>query len=471
VSCAGSGGEALLAVEHDRFDAVLMDLHMPDMDGFEATRRIRALPGNQALPIIALTAAALQQDRANAQAAGMNAHLAKPIDPETLIDLLTHWLAPRVLDAATPGRAAAPMPMAPPPVEPAGVAALSGRVRLDRAGALARMGGDARVLARLLKRFIESHVDTGRLVGEALEAGDTQGAIELLHRLAGAAASLGLSDLGRVASRFEVTLRAPQGEQAVDLYVDGDAPPADTIGALRLQLAEHIELARGLIATELQEHPPRQPRLVLRANGELQETVDAAAALARQAADQAMAKAQATAPYAGLNGTAPDLALPTSAPAATSGANHRGGSNAPRPATTPLPAPELQRSNDASVKEPAHADGAQHDNNGDVMQANPVGHRHSAARRLLNTLETLQPLLRERDLVPRELLEGLELHTEAWAITLDPRAQAGLPGSVADAAEVIDALGQLAEQLDAYDYPQAEQALHQALGHMRKLHA
>lgn len=73
--------------------------------------------------------------------------------------------------------------------------------------------------------------------------------------------------------------------------------------------------------------------------------------------------------------------------------------------------------------------------------------------------------------MPRELLEGLELHTEAWAITLDPRAQAGLPGSVADAAEVIDALGQLAEQLDAYDYPQAEQALHQALGHMRTLHA
>ncbi|MFM2066130.1 MAG: hypothetical protein RLZZ584_1039 [Pseudomonadota bacterium] len=81
VLCAGNGGEALVAVETELVDAVLMDLHMPDMDGFEATRRIRALPGRADLPIIALTAAALQTDRAAAHAAGMNAHLAKPIDP------------------------------------------------------------------------------------------------------------------------------------------------------------------------------------------------------------------------------------------------------------------------------------------------------------------------------------------------------------------------------------------------------
>ncbi|MBK6852263.1 MAG: response regulator [Burkholderiales bacterium] len=469
VSCAGNGGEAMLAVEHERFDAVLMDLHMPDMDGFEATRRIRALPGNQALPIIALTAAALQQDRASAQAAGMNAHLAKPIDPETLIELLIQWLVPREPRSALPGStdtpatpASAPAPRA---ADPARMAPIAGKVRLDRAGALARMGGDAKVLARLLKRFGESHVDTARLVGEALDAGDNNAAIELLHRLAGAAASLGLSDLGRVASRFEVKLRAPAEARAVDLPIDTSAAPGDDAAELRRQLTDHIELAQGLIAAELQDHPARQTRLVLRANGELQDAADAAAAaLARHDVTRQADAALATA----------DLALGNGAVVGAPAPDRSGGAVRPGATTVPVPVPVAAQP--LSPSAPRHdlssGQGAQaqagHDS--DVMQPNPVGRRHSAARRLVGTLEALQPLLRERDLVPRELLEGLEMHTEAWAITLDPRAQAGLPGSVADAAEVIDALGQLAEQLDAYDYPQAEQALHRALGHMRKLH-
>jgi PAS domain S-box-containing protein len=461
VTCAGSGGEALLAVEHERFDAVLMDLHMPDMDGFEATRRIRALPGNQALPIIALTAAALQQDRASAHAAGMNAHLAKPIDPESLIELLVQWLAPREPEPAAPRRIDLPMAAPTRPAEPVRVAALADQVRLDRAGALARMGGDAKVLARLLKRFIDSHVDTGRLVGQALDAGDTDHAIELLHRLAGAAASLGLSDLGRVASRFEVSLHAPEAGDAVALRIDSGAPPGDDIAALRLQLAEHIELARALIEAELRSNPPRQPRLVLRANGELQDAADAAAAaLLRRDADQTQASAQSPASVALSNGAAVDLPSPTVHNGAVAPAG------AAASAAAGAPAHEQGRPVDSSngTRRPASSDD-------DVKLADPSDHRRSSARRLIAILEALQPLLRERDLVPRELLDGLETHTESWAITLDPRAGAGLPGSVADASEVIDTLGQLAEQLDAYDYPRAEQALHQALGHMRKLHA
>jgi HPt (histidine-containing phosphotransfer) domain-containing protein len=311
----------------------------------------------------------------------------------------------------------------------------AGQVRLDREGALARMGGDAKVLARLLKRFIDSHADTGQLVGSALDDNDAVGAIELLHRLAGAAASLGLTDLGRVASRFEVTLRqpAPAAAAAIDLA-------GTEVATLRAELDQHIALAQGLIAAELQRNPARPARLVLRANGELQEAADAAALKAR-------ADALASPP--------PD---PSSAPKATTVSTA-----APGAGTAPTTVTDIKSHTGDAVPPRAGTLSA-------ALMAEGPG-RPAAARRLMGTLEALQPLLRERDLVPRELLEGLERHTEAWAILLDPRAPAGRPGSVSDAAEVIDALGLLSEQLDAYDYPQAEQALQSALHHMRSLHA
>jgi PAS domain S-box-containing protein len=373
VICAGSGGEALAAVETEALDAVLMDLHMPDMDGFEATRRIRALPGRQGLPIIALTAAALQTDRTAAHAAGMNAHLTKPIDPQTLIDLLLQWLAPQRRMA-----------------------------RFDRAEALARMGGDSQVLTRLLRRFMDGHEHSVRIVNEALQRADHPAAIELLHRMAGAAASLGLTDLGRTASRFEVSLRAPEAAAA-----------ADTPDHLSQELADQLDQARALVDAELQQQQQRSAcpaRLVLRPNGELQE--------------------------GGLpsDGTQAGPAPPTAGP--------------------------VEPAADPAGTDPASA-------LADPHQAQRV----ASARRLVNTLEALQPLLREHDLVPRELLDGLERHTEAWAITLDPRAQAGTPGAMADAAVLMETLGVLSDQLDAYDYPQAEQALQLALKQMRSLHA
>jgi HPt (histidine-containing phosphotransfer) domain-containing protein len=312
----------------------------------------------------------------------------------------------------------------------------AGQVRLDREGALARMGGDAKVLARLLKRFIDSHADTGQLVGSALDDNDAVGAIELLHRLAGAAASLGLTDLGRVASRFEVTLRqpAPAAAAAIDLA-------GTEVATLRAELDQHIALAQGLIAAELQRNPARPARLVLRANGELQEAADAAALKAR------------------ANALATPLSDPSGAPKATTVSTAALGAG-----TKPTTVTDI-KSHAADAVPPRAATLSAVD----LMAEGPG--RPAAARRLMGTLEALQPLLRERDLVPRELLEGLERHTEAWAILLDPRAPAGRPGSVSDAAEVIDALGLLSEQLDAYDYPQAEQALQSALHHMRSLHA
>lgn len=88
VTIAHHGGEALEWVGKQAFDAILMDLHMPVMDGFEATRRIRALPAGKNLPIIAMTAAAMQQDRIACFDAGMNDHIAKPLIVRELLECL-----------------------------------------------------------------------------------------------------------------------------------------------------------------------------------------------------------------------------------------------------------------------------------------------------------------------------------------------------------------------------------------------
>ena len=93
VTLAENGVEAVDWVKKTRFDVVLMDMQMPDMDGTQATRLIRQLPQGIGLPIIAMTAAAMESDRQECLAAGMNAHVAKPIDAELLVRTLLAWVS------------------------------------------------------------------------------------------------------------------------------------------------------------------------------------------------------------------------------------------------------------------------------------------------------------------------------------------------------------------------------------------
>src|SRR6185295_111052 len=111
VELAGNGQEALKVVHEKEFDAVLMDLQMPVMDGLQATRSIRAIERLKELPIIAMTASVMAGDRDRCIEVGMNDHISKPISIEQLMSTLARWLPAQ---SAAPAAPAEPAPEAKP---------------------------------------------------------------------------------------------------------------------------------------------------------------------------------------------------------------------------------------------------------------------------------------------------------------------------------------------------------------------
>ncbi|WP_461209443.1 response regulator [Desulfocurvus sp. DL9XJH121] len=211
VTRAGNGREALERLAAKPFDAVLMDIQMPEMDGFEATRRIRADPGFRELPIIAMTAHALVGDREKSLKAGMNDHVTKPIDPAKLLRTLRQWIR-RAADGPGENAGEAP-PQAKAAVE---VDHLPG---IDVGKALLRVRDRRDVFERTMRKFAEQ-CDEARLELRALLTdGDLQLARSRLHALKGVAGTLEATELFRIFS--EMNAQAANGEipsgEALDL--------------------------------------------------------------------------------------------------------------------------------------------------------------------------------------------------------------------------------------------------------------
>jgi two-component system sensor histidine kinase/response regulator len=221
VSIADNGREAVAAVAEaaagrTRLDAVLMDIQMPEMDGYEATREIRKDPRNAALPIIAMTAHALDFEKERCRQAGMNGHVAKPVDPSELFAVLAHWL----------GR-----------VRPEnGEGAALGIPGIDFPGALRRLRGNRELLMRLLGELVRQWRDGAQRIREQLARAEREEARRTAHTLKGAAANLGVDSLAAAAGAVEKTLAAlddPATAAAVDHL-------ADTLGAVCATLDRHV---------------------------------------------------------------------------------------------------------------------------------------------------------------------------------------------------------------------------------------
>ena len=198
VELASNGSDALHLIDHGSYDAVLMDIQMPEMDGYEATARIRARQQHARLPVIAMTAHAVAGFRENSLAMGMNDYVTKPIEPERLFAVLASWIR---LD---PQRAAAAMPAA---VEGEVLPAVPG---IDMAAALARLGGNSHLLASLLNKFVEEFEPSPQRLLAAIEQGALEQAALLVHKVRGAAGNLSMGDLHRTASELEQLLQSPR---------------------------------------------------------------------------------------------------------------------------------------------------------------------------------------------------------------------------------------------------------------------
>jgi signal transduction histidine kinase/DNA-binding response OmpR family regulator/HPt (histidine-containing phosphotransfer) domain-containing protein len=184
------------------YHLVLMDLQMPEMDGYQATARIRAEPRLAQLPIIAMTAHATTEERQRCLDAGMNDHVAKPIDPVRLFAALGRYYAP-TLSPATPDAA--------PPADGEAIPAIEGLAVED---VLARIGGNRELYRKLLRQFlIQASVPDE--IERALAAGDWPAAERLAHTVHGVAANLGAHDVQASAADLEQALRERAEAQTV----------------------------------------------------------------------------------------------------------------------------------------------------------------------------------------------------------------------------------------------------------------
>ncbi|KQP49309.1 response regulator [Pseudorhodoferax sp. Leaf274] len=244
VEVAEDGQQALDRLAAKAYDLVLMDMQMPVMDGLQATRAIRQQARWQALPVLAMTANAMAIDRQRCLDAGMNGHIAKPIDPDELYAQLLQWL-PGGTRAAPPGPVAPAAPTAPPAPEPPQDAAPATDDALLRIPGLDAAAGLRRVLQQrstyegLLQRFADGQAQAVAAARAALAAGDRPQAQRLLHTLKGTAATIGAGPLAQAAQAAETMLgQPPQDAAAQDrLLAACEALCGPLVDALRQVLA------------------------------------------------------------------------------------------------------------------------------------------------------------------------------------------------------------------------------------------
>jgi len=199
MAIASNGLQALEMLEEADYDLVLMDVQMPVMDGYEATKRIRSNTRWSELPVIAMTAHAMNEDRVKSLEVGMNDQINKPVNPNELFATIAKYLRTGALQA----------------LETSGPAEANDRLKYMHwpdlpgiviASGLASVGGDQDMYQKLLIKFRAGNADTVEKIKAALSGGDRETACLLAHTIKGVAAILGALQLASVAAELESVL-------------------------------------------------------------------------------------------------------------------------------------------------------------------------------------------------------------------------------------------------------------------------
>ncbi len=243
VDIANNGLEAVRKLmDHaaPRYDIVLMDIQMPEMDGYQATAKIRSDSRFAELPIIAMTAHATVEERQRCLAAGMNDHVTKPIEPAALFGAVARFCKPSGTQAPPPVEARR---QAPPEKKAEAIPEITG---LDSADGIRRVGGNVKFYINILRQFVDGQADDPEQIRDLLEKGDNKTAERLAHSLKGVAGNIGAKEVQAAAGALEKAIK----EKA--------AP--DEVESLRLMLEETLDRLicplENILAKEAVETPP-----------------------------------------------------------------------------------------------------------------------------------------------------------------------------------------------------------------------
>jgi CheY-like chemotaxis protein/HPt (histidine-containing phosphotransfer) domain-containing protein len=241
VKVANNGREAVETLSNGPqpppFDLVLMDLQMPEMDGYQATAKLRADARFAKLPIIAMTAHATIEEKQRCLGAGMNDHISKPIDPGNLYETVGRFYKPELPGARTAMSARTPV------AELVGTASQLSQDNLpclpglDVKDGLARVAGNRKLYLKLLRQFVEQQGPAVAQISDALARNDASTAERLAHTVKGVAGNLGARPLQQIAGKVEkaISAKTPYAELTA-LLKELDTLLKDFVGGLRTAL-------------------------------------------------------------------------------------------------------------------------------------------------------------------------------------------------------------------------------------------
>jgi two-component system sensor histidine kinase/response regulator len=261
VKIAPTGLEAVRMLTHELdaapFDVVLMDLQMPEMDGFLATATLRANPRFASVPIIAMTAHATIEERQRCLAAGMNDHIAKPIDPAVLFRVVGRYgrlgargkTPIRFTEAARRDARTRRSTTDTSAIDDRALASVEG---LDTDEGIRRLAGNRGLYLKLLRQFIEQEAQAPSHIRDALNAGDRVLAERLAHSMKGLAGNLGARSVQATAAALEWGIAHQGDAPRIEALLQslGDAVAA-LVTRLSPVLSEDPELAAGSLASSI----------------------------------------------------------------------------------------------------------------------------------------------------------------------------------------------------------------------------